>query len=432
MYRIGVVGPSLSVKRIIKLARENEQEMKFIPYPYKATNEVEKIVTKYDHQVDFWLFSGYIPYKIAKKVLVSDENLVYILSTESCFYKGIMDLTYSEGKMLERISIDVIAATSEAEKAGLPQLEFPIKDIFVKTFDVDIEHEELFNFHYDLWTQNKTEGALTCYPAVYQELIEAGVPAYWISPTKHEILQTIRIFMEKIKTSYYKDTQIGVEMIEMIDFDTIKEKMRPYQLQYLELRLKETLLQLCEKLDGYLLEQGNGRYSIFSSRGAIEREVQTLQEKVEILCSEADTTVAVGIGFGQTVFSAEVNAHRALRQSKENENLQIAIVQDDGTIIESAGQEGELTYSYRTDDKDFLEKLKKGNISVRTFKKIDALIRKMGWSDFTTKDLALHLQMTERNAQRIVADLCRVDLVDCIGEESQSTRGRPKKIYRLK
>lgn len=55
----------------------------------------------------------------------------------------------------------------------------------------------------------------------------------------------------------------------------------------------------------------------------------------------------------------------------------------------------------------------------------------MHWKHFTTKDLATQLQMSERNAQRIVADLCNVDLARICGEELQHTRGRPIKMYQL-
>ena len=82
--------------------------------------------------------------------------------------------------------------------------------------------------------------------------------------------------------------------------------------------------------------------------------------------------------------------------------------------------------------KNFLEKLNKGNISVKTYKKIEALIRKMCRNGFTTKDLAIQLQMSERYAQKIVADLCKVNLAEYIGEESPHTRGRPIKVYKLK
>ncbi len=433
MFRIGVVGPSLSVNRILEMAREIEQEMELIPCVYNETSEIEEIVLSNNQQVDFWLFSGYIPYMIAKKLFRTDENLEYIFFTESSIYKGIMELSYSQGKLLNQVSIDMVQPVHNAEEDGVQQLKKTMKDLYLRTFDAEVDPNELFQFHYDLWKQQKTEGALTCYPTVHQALIKAGVPAYWMSPTRIEIFQTIKIFFEKIKTSYYKETQIGVVMIEVVDFDTLKEKMKkPYQIHYLELRLKELLIQLCENLGGSLFEQGSGRYTIFSSRGVIEGEIQSIQEKIESLSIEANTTAAAGIGFGQTLYFAEMNALRALRQSKEKAAKKITIIQEDGTMIESVGQEEELTYDYRTDDKDFLAKLNKGNISVKTYKKIEAIIRKMGWSGFTTKDLAMHLQMSERYAQKIVADLCKANLAEYIGEESPHSRGRPIKVYKLK
>ena len=430
MYKIAVVGPSRSVNRILTLAREIEQDLEFVPYIYEKTNEVKDFVMNPKIPVDFWLFSGYIPYKIAINTVGSNETFVYIDSSELSIYKGIVDLSNSSGQLLKRMSVDMIEAFCPQE---LSQLEKSLEKVYIKKFDVEIETEELVDFHYKLWKENKIEAALTCYPTVYEDLLEAGIPAVWLSPSRNEIYQTIRMFFEKIKTSYYKDTQISVEMIEIVDYDVIKEKMKEsYQLEYLELHLKKTLIQLCERLDGSLFEQGNGRYALFSTRGAVEREIGTLKEMVNYLSLEADSKIAVGIGFGQTVFAAEANAYRAIRESKEKGNQDIIIFQEDGIMIDSVGEEEQLAYSYRTDDQEFLEKLKEGKIGVKTFKRIESLIRKMDWTDFTTKDLAVHLKMSERNAQRIVSDLCKVNLTECVGEESHYSRGRPVKVYRLK
>ncbi|MFS0576461.1 hypothetical protein AB1K83_12560 [Sporosarcina sp. 179-K 3D1 HS] len=430
MYKVAVVGPDQSVKRILTLAREIEKDLEFVPFVYQKTAEVKDFVMNPETPVDFWLFSGYIPYKIAVNTVGSNETFIYIESSTLSIYKGIVDLSANRGKMLERISVDLIE--SHFYTKDLLQFEQPLKEMYSKPFDVDIQAEELFDFHYDLWQADKIDAAFTCYPTVYEDLQQAGIPAFWLSPNRNEILHTIRMFFEKIKTFYYKDTQISVVTIEIVEYDAIKEKMKEsYQLDYLELHLKKTLIQLCERLDGSLFEQGNGRYAIFSTRGAVEREIGALIEKVNHLSLEAGSSVAVGIGFGQTVFTAETNAYRAIRESKRKEKQEIVIVQEDGTMIDAVGEEDELTYSYRTDDKEFLAKLNEGNISVKTFKRIESLIRKMDWTSFTTKDLAIHLKMSDRNAQRIVSDLCKVNVVECVGEESRYSRGRPVKVYQL-
>lgn len=430
MYKIAVVGPHHSVDRILTLAREIEKELEFVPYVYSKTAEVKEFVMNPEVPVDFWLFSGYIPYKVAVNAVGTNETFVYIDSSELSIYKGIVELSSELGQMLERISVDMVDSYFSAK--DLAQLEQPLRKTYLKTFDVDIQEEDLFDFHYDLWKHDKIDAALTCYPTVYADLQKAGIPAFWLSPTRHEIVHTIRMFFEKIKTFYYKDAQISVVIMEILAYDTIKEKMKEsYRLDYLELDLKKTLIQLCERLDGSLFEQGNGRYAIFSTRGAVEQEIGALKEKVNYLSLEANSTVAVGIGFGQTVFTAETNAYRAIRESKEKDKHEIVIVQEDGTMIDAVGEEEELTYAYRTDDKEFLEKLNEGNISVKTFKRIESLIRKMDWTTFTTKDLATHLKMSDRNAQRIVSDLCKVGIAECVGEESRYSRGRPVKVYRL-
>ncbi|MGE7687843.1 hypothetical protein ACQKMI_01390 [Lysinibacillus sp. NPDC097214] len=431
MYKIGLVGLKASIDQIVDLADEYKHELEFISLPYEEINEIEKIIVEHEWHVHAWFFSGPIPYEIAKRKLGTDKIMVHVPATESGLYKAILEMIYEQGQIIEKLSIDTMTANNISKEA-MSKLTMNIPKIYTKMFDLDVDTNELLNFHLNLWGEGKTEGALTCFPSVCVALREQGIPAYKMSMSTMEIQQSLRALSEKVKTSYFKDTQIGVEIIEVEYFNKVAEEMKtPYNLQYLELRLKEMLIQLGEKINGSFSDKGNGRYMIFSSRGAIEREIGTLEDTVQRLAFEADTTVAVGIGFGETAYSAEINAFRAIQHSKAMKKREIVIVQEDGLIVESPGKKGELHYSSRTQNELLIEKLKQGNISVKTYKKIVALIQKMGWSDFTTKDLATHLEMTERNVRRIVTDMCKVDLARCIGQETYATRGRPTKIYRL-
>ncbi|MGG1396855.1 hypothetical protein ABE288_03210 [Bacillus salipaludis] len=431
MFKIGLVGLETSIKQILDLAEEYKQELNFISLPYVEVEEVERIVTEHHSDVHAWLFSGPLPYEMAKKTLGTDKIMVHVPATESGFFKAFLELSDELGRLIKKLSIDTMTTNNISEEA-LSQLNIKKTTVYTKTFELDVNTNELLQFHLDLWNQEKTDGALTCFPSVCAALREKGIPAYRMSMTLMEIRQTLRILLEKVKTSYFKDRQIGVEIIEVEYFNRVAEEMKtPYHLQYLELRLKEMLIQLGEKINGSFSEKGNGRYMIFSSRGAIEREIAALEETVQKLAFEAETTVAVGIGFGETAYAAEINAFRAIQHSKEMKKREIVMVQDDGKIIESPCQDNELQYEIRTQNEILIEKLKKGNISVKTYKKIVSLIQKMGWHDFTTKDLAAHLEMTERNVRRIVTDMCEVELAKYVGQEAYATRGRPSKIYRL-
>ena len=430
MYQIGIVGPKTSVERILSLTEEMDLGLRFLPFPYRQFQETRTIVKENDHQVDIWFFSGKLSYMIAKNVMNSDEKLIHIQHTEASLYRCFLLIALNHKITVERISIDELEETKIDE--AFEQLALETPNVYIKKYDLDTNPDELLKFHLNLWNEGMIEAAITCFEGVYQGLEAAGVPAYWYTPTNLEIQQTIRILEEKVRAFYFKDTQIGVEIIDINDFDKIIEKARsPYNLQYLELRLKESLIRLCESLDGSLLERGNGRYVIFSSRGAIERSFNMLVQIVDQLSLESGSTIAVGIGFGETVLAAEVNALSAIQHSKERMDRGIVIVQEDGQVIESAGNEDELSYSYRLEDKYFIEKLEKGNVSIRMYSKLAAIVRRMGLSSFTTKEIATHLRLDERNVRRIVTSLTEVGLAECIGREASSSRGRPSKIYRL-
>ncbi|PFH83105.1 hypothetical protein [Bacillus sp. AFS088145] len=433
MYRIGLVGPEWSLERILSFSKEYEKEFEFFPFAYDEPVETKEIVKKHERDVDVWLFSGQLPYNIAKNILQSSEKLLYIPHTESTVYKSLLNIMYLTDKLITQFSVDMPSYSNLLEDA-LVQLNKPFDNIYLKKFDEeDINLEEILQYHLELWDANKTEGVLTNFPSIFLELKKREVPVEWISTSRVEIQQTLKLLTEKVKGLYFKDSQIGVELVEIENFEGIIKKAKsPYHLQHIELRIKDVLLTLCEQLNGSLIEKGYGKYLIYSSRGAIEREINMLENTMEQLSLEADSKVSVGIGYGETVFSAEKNAIESIQQSKETNNRKIIIVQENGEIIESVGSKEEITYAYRTDDQELLQKLKLGNISVKTFHKIENLIKRMDWNDFTTKNLAEQLNMTERNARRIVADLCEVELLECIGEESLSYRGRPSKIYRFK
>lgn len=96
MYKIGVVGPIQSVERIIALAREIEQDMEFIPYIYEVATETKHLVETHNQAVDFWLFSGYIPYKLASQTNVSKDKLTHIIFSEAAIYRGFLEQSYQQ------------------------------------------------------------------------------------------------------------------------------------------------------------------------------------------------------------------------------------------------------------------------------------------------------------------------------------------------
>jgi hypothetical protein len=430
MLRIGVIGPVPSVDQILEVSKEFQYEIEFVSFPYQEVREVKDLVKRHEEEVNGWFFSGPVPFMAAKKVLGDTANLVYSPFTGASLYKVLLQMSNRQQLDLP-FSIDMI--NTEDVEESLHESGIALPPYYLKLFDENYNPQELVEFHVRLWKDGKTKNALTCLNSIYQALQNEGVPVYRMSITKMEIRQTMKILIEKVKSLYFKGSQIGVQIFEIDQVNQIAKKMTSrYHLKHMELKIKELLLLYCEEIDATLMDNGDGSYHIFSSRSAIERGFEALHHTVRQLSMEMQIPVAVGIGYGVTAFSAEIHARKAIRYAKERPEGGIVVVEDDGLIRESPRQQSELQFSSRTTDEELLEQLSKARISVKTYHKIKALVARMGWEGFTTADLASHLSMTVRNAQRIMGSLCEANLAECKGEDLGSARGRPSKIYKLK
>lgn len=432
-YRFGIVGPLPSVERILNLTQHLADDVEFVAMVYNHPREIPQILEQYRSTVKGWLFSGPIPLSVASPFLKEDELTAYCKPAGSGLYKALLQMNKDYPIQNQRYSIDIIRSEDLDMHESFAEAELPIDQVYLNIFEGSDEPETLIQFHMDKWTSGQSVAAVTCMHFVYAALQKQGVPVYRLTTSSQDIRQAAKLLIQQGRSSYFKDTQIGIHMIEadLLNHRSLTESTS-YGLQYAELRIKTVLLPLCEHMDGVLVDKGNGRYQIFSTRGAIERELSRLHHSIEQIALEIEVEVSVGIGYGDTALAAENHALRALQQSKQQESSsRIIIVQDNGVIREAVGQIEEWSYSSRSLDRALLSQLNEANISVKTYKKIEALTQRMNWDGFTTAQLAQHLSMTVRNAQRIMSSLCQIKLAEVEGEELQALRGRPRKIYRL-
>lgn len=430
MLRVGIIGPQSTIERILTIAQGLHIDAIFLLYPYQKVRETEDIVKNNHNQVDFWIFSGRISYNLACKSIEGTERHIYIDHTEAGIYKALLEYTRETRAFFDHFSIDEISK-SHLETA-LNQLTIKPKNFYIKTFSEETSTEELISFHQQHWTSGTTKGAITCYEEVYLALKELGVPAFRISTSDIEIQHTLKILSEKMKTFYFMDSQVAVQLVEIVQLENhFKSSKQTYQLQFMELKLKEILITLSEHLNGSLIEKGIGRYLLFSSRGDSEREILKIKEAVNKLILESGLKVGIGIGYGETVFSAELNAHNALRQAKEKFGS-IIIVKEDGHIVEAEIDDIEVNEDFPYfNDPHFIDMLEKAKVNAKHYIELFAAIRQAGIKEFTVKEISNRLSKDERNTRRFVENLCDAGLAECIGLEPIPLRGRPRRLYKL-
>lgn len=431
MNRIGVVGPKDSVNRIIDVAKELDENIEVIPFIYKDLSETEEIVKKNFSKIKGWLFSGPTPYNKAIESFGKLDNFDYCSFSDSSLYKCFLQVAKDQKNVLTRLSIDI--SSYEKHQGAIEELGIEMNDVYVHYYDINSEPENMVKNHVDLWHQGKIDAVITGLGKVYELIATTTeIPVYRNNVTGQVINASVMRLVEQLKISYFKNAQVGFEIYEVVNYNQLEEKTGSvYGMQKLELKIKDRLIGLSEKLNGHLIDYGRGTYGVFSSRGEIENNVGLLYDLMGQVNDILNVSIAVGIGFGDNVSYAQQNARLGLNHVKKSGEVHVVAIDSNGCVIESFGDERAIQYDNYSYDQELLEKLKKANIGIKTYKKVDAVVKSAGWNRFTAAQLADGMSVTERNVRRILSSLNSVGLVELAGTEVNSGKGRPSKVYKM-
>jgi hypothetical protein len=428
--KLGIVGPRDSVNLICELARDFDDQVIIIPYIYTHVDETVGIVQDGENEVDVWLFSGQVPYAIANEQKLSHKSF-YPQLNGSSLAKVLLDISYKDQKKLDRISLDTVPSDEIYETFN--ELHLPTEGLHLLPYTGYKPLNEIIAFHFDLYNKQKVDVCVTYIHSVYKELKERGVPVYRITPTRMIIRQTIQSACQEGETLHFKKSQISVFIIQIYDMNKlIGENETSYKIHRLNLKLQELILDYTESIFASFVSLGNGKFIIFSTRGSFENQLKyhpsLLIEKI-IFMTELSTNI--GIGYGTTSLGAEQNAHLALYHAKNHGENCTILVNENGSIEGPLQKPNSVTYDYRTENKEISDKLKKAGVNISTFNKILYIQKQLDKSTISAANVAEWLGMTQRNARRILSDLEKQGLAQEIGEETPSTRGRPRKVYQV-
>ncbi|MFB0841592.1 hypothetical protein [Paenibacillus oleatilyticus] len=430
--RVGAVGPKDSIDLIREIGQEFQDRLTIVPFVYQNVSETADIVRREEHHIDLWVFSGQAPYAIAQEQNIKQTALFPQLNGSS-LTKVLLEIVYRDRLQLGRVSFDTILPEHFYETCAESDLAYDT--IPLLSYTGFKPTEELVAFHSGLFAQGNVDACATCLSRVYEELKSQGIPVYRITPNRMTIRTMLHLASTAGETMHFKKSQIAVMFIDIEEPEKlIGQNKSSYDVRRLDLQLQETILGHVEALSGSFVALGNGKYIVFTTRGAFETAEESahpsvLLEKIALL---TDLKTNIGIGFGVTALAAERNAQIALQHAKKTGNFCAILVTDTGDIEGPLRQTGSINFNYRTEDIKTSELLKRAGVTITTYNKLLSVQKNLGQNSISAPDIAEWLGMTKRNARRILGDLEEHGLVELIGEEAPTSRGRPRKIFRVK
>lgn len=430
--KIGVIGSEDTVDKILTVSKEFDDKAEFIPFKYKDKSETIKITNKSQEVSDILIFSGEAPYTIASNADAIIKPSVYVPRKGTSFYKVLWQMR-DDNIDIKRISTEIVATEEiieTMEELGV---------VFEKTYSYDFDnafnctHSELADFHYNLWKEGKTNAAVTGFTKIFFLLQEKGMPVYKLYPTKPLIREYINkaILLGKVKK--VQESQVAVQVIKMRNRG--ESFSSEYEFMMIKNKLESTFIKYTRDNFGSLFPLGRDEYLIFTNRGSIENIYNIIDfQSDSYIEGNSKVILSSGIGFGDTIYEAEMNARIALRHSLRKDYDCTFLMDESANVSGPFSNEDNMRLTYDMSsgkDKEIREISENTSLSPVYISKLKALTEKINKNIVDANVVAGYLGISTRSARRILNTLVRSGFGEVKYTESKAKTGRPRKIYEI-
>lgn len=427
--RVGIVGPKDSVHIMNEIAQEFEEQINPICFTYNYAIETTNIVENNQHLIDIWIFSGLTPYTLAKKS-TSKQLFFYLKLNGSSLTKTLLEIVYYDKNNLKKVSFDMLEEREIRETYH--DLKISNDNLHFYEYLGVTPVQEICDFHANLFNTGEVSVCVTSLSDVYEELVSREIPTYRITPTRANIRSTLNIALQQWEALHFKQSQITVMLITIENIQKTEENHSvSYDLHRLNLELQSAILNFTESISGSFVSIGIGAFVIFSTRGSLQDAGEQSANLLERLSLITDLPSNIGIGYGDSSFTAEENARLALLHAQNHNPNCAFLVENNGVVNGPLNKNQSISYEYRNENEETGRILKESGVSITTFNKIMSVQKNLGKHTITAAEISDWLKMTQRNARRILNDLSKVGIAEIVGQEAPTSRGRPRNIYQV-
>lgn len=426
---IGVVGPAESVGKILTVAEEFPNT-RCIPFIYETVSEMPTLIEQGRPIVDQWLFSGIMNHMYAlQHDLVKAEQASFPYLHGSSFFGKLLEIQANEGRIIQSVSIDYITA-EEVQKA-LSFYDLNHLNFHTIPSSCNGDGIQIARLHEELYKDRKIEVAITAVKEVYDRLKESNVPVYRLTPSYIAIKLSIEMLIKKTQSKHFENAQMAVIGCQVLNASEYIEKSL-FDWKHQDLVIKKHLLELTQKLNGSFVEIADGLYSIYTTKGEIDEEVESsLLTTIETFKLNQQLDIGFTIGYGQTVLEAEQHVRHGLNQLKADVEPHLLIVKTKNDITQKVRSDYANTLNTTELRTILQERFQMTDSNARDVLRLAFYCQRYKKQEFTADDVAQWFSNTKRNARRILLELQQAGIIEIYDKTQTTPRGRPSNVYRF-
>jgi hypothetical protein len=395
---IGVVGPHDLVDDVAATCDE-QLGVSALRLDYDHESQAPAIVEAHAGAVEGWVFTGIVPYMLARDADVLTRPAAFVDYSGSTLLSALVRLQH-EGHDVTRLSIDTLAAAevvSTFTEAGLPT-----SDLRTLPYRSDMTSEKAVAFH----RRGPAHPVITCLSSVRDALHEE-THVLRLAPSVRSVRVALRQVLLTAEGHSAEDAQIAIGLIDVPN--------------------DEGLLREAAALGGTLAAFRGGTHLLITTRGPLHDATGgfTGLPMLGRLAGENDA-VRIGFGLGRSAAEAESLARRALARARRIGDVAavLSLRADRDIVLESVpgstGGEPNLAVIAR-----------RVGLSVPTLEKLQEARTAAGGEPLTTREIAERLTVQQRTARRMLHRLELAGLAERTGNLTSGTSGRPLTLYRL-
>lgn len=426
---VGVIGPPDLVGRVQDVSHDFD-ELDVLGVPYESETEAPDLIKRNESLIQVALFTGPVPYYIARHAS-KRIPMMYMSLSGSSLYRVLLEFAL-KGKDIQRISVDTVG--KNAVDALYKGLGLDASCVSTIEYHEPITAEELVQFHLDCRDKGAL-AALTGLRSAHIALLEKGVDSWRVFPDEAAIREGLSRAALEGRALRSRDAELVITLVSVDNLDDIvKARGSEYSVQRLKLDLQRLLLEYAEKAEASLHLVGDDEFMLVSTRRTVETSTShfTRSALLDMLTKQTPLKVSVGIGLGPTAAVAQTSARIALHYSRQQGGNCAHAVEDSRKVIGPIGTGAPLEYSLRTEDSFLRSIADRTGLSVATVTRLVAFLTARSFEPVTATELAKGLGVTARSGRRLIARLVACDLAESVGEEQPFRRGRPRQTYKLK
>ncbi|KIL41230.1 MerR family transcriptional regulator [Gordoniibacillus kamchatkensis] len=434
MIRLGVIVSKAYLERLAPVQAHFGQRSDLLLLPYKQISEIKPLYAGHQADVD-----GFIMTELAYHHLQHEwesfpiPSYVYRID-EHDFYKCLFELSVRKRDLdFSRVFIDFLWESNDflGLRSVLHEDQFPqtIRNmervIFSERF-----YEETLQHHLNLWHEGKIDFAITRVGNIVDKLTECGIPHIYLFPSQASVIRQFEQVIGELEAVKLADNQIAIGHVSISKPDAATSNIYDLELKMMLLH-KELLEFSTEKKVPFIIQKLTASFEIICSAKDLKLITNhfTGCSLMQFLHGQLPFSVAIGWGIGDTMYKARMNGQFANQQSSASAVRGTFIIRND-QIIGPLGEDNCLHYSNEVDS-GIMQLNESTGISTLQIQKIRGVISKLGTSELTAEDIAFHLGVTVRSANRILSQLVEKGVAKVSFKKLEKLRGRPKKIYKI-